>query len=267
MQQDFLLFFLKLDFGVRVLQIIALVDFLERLLNGVAHFRQLDLRDNVETVIRHKRAKDARALGVLRRVAGVACGVVTGVASGVAVVPLVLSSLAAFFFFLLFLSLESATCCGSCGVLESVLAALGLCGLAFCGVALCGEDSGLVGDSPAVEELGGFDRASGWVSRADEPVMGATVTSPANPARSGPGRGHCCNRGSGIRHRGRPRFGRAADFRSAPDEIQVALKHAWFDAILHLEFHSRHSRGVGFGHGQLQRLQLLFGLFGYGLSG
>ena len=44
---DLVFFFLQLDARMRVFEIEPLFDFLGRLLHGVAHFGQLDLRDDV----------------------------------------------------------------------------------------------------------------------------------------------------------------------------------------------------------------------------
>ena len=52
-QQDLVVLLVELDVGVRVLQVVALVDFLQRLLHGVEHFRHFDLGDYVEAVVGH----------------------------------------------------------------------------------------------------------------------------------------------------------------------------------------------------------------------
>ena len=41
-------FFVDLDIGFRVLQVVASVDFLQRLLDGIRNFLQIDFTDNVE---------------------------------------------------------------------------------------------------------------------------------------------------------------------------------------------------------------------------
>ena len=51
--QDQGLFAFQLDVGLRVLQIVARVDFLQRLLNGVGDFLQVHLADNVKCVLSH----------------------------------------------------------------------------------------------------------------------------------------------------------------------------------------------------------------------
>ena len=52
-QHDLIVLLVELDVGLRVLQIVALLNFLQRLLDGVVHFRQLDFGDDVESVVRH----------------------------------------------------------------------------------------------------------------------------------------------------------------------------------------------------------------------
>jgi hypothetical protein len=53
-QQDFVVLLLELDAGIRVLEVEALVDFLQRLLDGVVHFRHFDFGDYVEAVVGHR---------------------------------------------------------------------------------------------------------------------------------------------------------------------------------------------------------------------
>ncbi len=54
LEQDLVLLLLELDIGVRVLQVIALLNILQRLLNGVIDLGDFDFGDDVEAVVGHK---------------------------------------------------------------------------------------------------------------------------------------------------------------------------------------------------------------------
>ena len=52
-EHKFVVFFVELDVGFGILQIEALMDFLQRLLDGVAHFRQVDFGHDIKCIFGH----------------------------------------------------------------------------------------------------------------------------------------------------------------------------------------------------------------------
>ncbi len=54
LEDDLVVLLFQFDGGVRVLQVEALLDFLQRLLHGVVHFRHFDLGNDVKAVIGHR---------------------------------------------------------------------------------------------------------------------------------------------------------------------------------------------------------------------